>query len=343
MAYPAPIPFMGKPRDARGNVLDWVGLHLAPPDPNLPWEPPSTVWSSREAVAARDATASPQFHPAQTAAPPVLLTAAELQQYNRLGYILRPGGGIPVLNPAEVEGQARLWEACFESHCEGDPQGVNGFFKRYGGCYDLVSHPTVVRLAMDILGPRLACWGAHWMCKPRGDSTATPLGLRPDGSPVHHQDGLGWPFRPVRSTTVWVALDSVREDNGPMVVYDQSHLHGAVDCSSLARVEARFGAGRALYPIHAGHASLHCDMVVHSSPPSTGGALAPRRLAVGIEFIAMDEDAVSDMGSGWGAACFVPGAQVTAKEAAAGFGHLDRPTVYGPPSFQPPGGSNSRL
>jgi hypothetical protein len=68
----------------------------------------------------------------------------------------RGSGGIPVLAPEEVAEQVRLWVAIFEAHCEGDPQGVNGFFKRYGGCYDLISHPTVVQLARDILGPRLA-------------------------------------------------------------------------------------------------------------------------------------------------------------------------------------------
>ena len=54
-----------------------------------------------------------------------------------------------------------------------------------------------------------------------------------------------------------------------------------------------------------------------------------RRLAVGIEFVSM-ADGVSDCGSGWGAACFVPGGGVTVDEAERGFGHLPRPLVFSP-------------
>ncbi len=66
-----------------------------------------------------------------------------------------------MLTPEEVNVHCRIWEEIFDAHCDGDPQGVNGFFKRYGGAYDLVSHPVVVQLAKDILGPRCCCWGAH--------------------------------------------------------------------------------------------------------------------------------------------------------------------------------------
>ena len=261
-SFPAPVPFAGKPRTAQGDVVDWVALHLSPPDPDA-FHPPR--WHRHEED--DDAAAPIEFLPAQQPEP-VLLSAAELARYNADGFLLRPGGGIPVLTATEVETHRRVWQEIFDAHCEADPQGVNGFFKRYGGAYDLVSHPVVVQLAQDILGPRCCCWGAHYMCKPKGDATATPLGFSADGSPAHHQDGLGWPFRSLASTTVWLALDDVGDDNGPMLVYPGSHRHGVVDCSSQHAVEARCGAGVAIAPVAAGSASLHCDLVVHSSPPS---------------------------------------------------------------------------
>ena len=351
MSFPAPS-FSGKPRTADGAVVDWVGLHLAPPDPAAPFVPPAWPRPSEGAPRA-------SYLPACRDEPTSLLTAEELDAYDREGFILRAGGGIPVLSAAEVAEQSALWEEIFRHSCEGDPQGVNGFFKRYGGAYDLVSHPAVVQLAREILGPRLACWGAHWMCKPAGDTAATPLGMLSDGvTPAPHQDALGWPFRPARTATVWVALDDVAEDNGPMCAWPGSHLHGEVPCGDMeevAALDAHFGPARPLFPIRAGHASLHCDMVVHSSPPSQPNA--GRRLAVGIEFVGMDHG-VTDRGSGWGvrcprpllpsarsfrhpivvarqAACFVVGGSVTPAEAAAGFGHLPRPEVYGPPGLRP--------
>ena len=345
MAFPAPVPFVGKPRRPDGSVVDWVALHLAPPLAAAPWDP---VLVEQLPAENRASGVRPRDHglrhaPHAAAAAPQLLAAGELHDYDRFGFILRPGGGIPVLAPGEVAEQSRLWQAIFEAHCEGDPQGVNGFFKRYSGCYDLVSHPAVVQLARDVLGPRLACWGAHWMCKPAGDALASPLGISDDGTPRHHQDAPGWPFRPAKTATVWVALDPVGPENGPMVVYPKSHLHGKVGCddgAELAELRRRFGEGVPLHPIRAGHASIHCDMVVHSSPPSSGPN-AGRRLAVGIEFVSMD--VVTDNGSGWGAQCFVPGGEVTAAEAAAGFGHLARPAVYGPVGCEPPGGAPARL
>jgi hypothetical protein len=122
------------------------------------------------------------------------------------------------------------------------------------------------------------------MCKPAGDALATPLGIGEDGTPRHHQDAPGWPFRPAKTATVWVALDPVGPDNGPMVVYPGSHLDGKVGCDDsgeLAELRRRFGEGVPLHPVRAGCASIHCDMVVHSSPPSAGPD-AGRRLAVGI-------------------------------------------------------------
>jgi hypothetical protein len=288
----------------------------------------------------------------------VLLSTEEVSRYNEQGFLLRAGGGIPVLTPGEVDIHRRVWQEIFDAHCDGDPQGVNGFFKRYGGAYDLVSHPGIVQLAKDILGPRCCCWGAHCaflrlrphiarpcaytlcllvlypagmdastdMCKPSGDRTATPLGFSEDGSPAHHQDGLGWPFRPLASTTVWLALDDVSVENGAMVVYPGSHRLGVVDCRTQRVVEEQCGPGVALSPVVAGSASLHCDLVVHSSPPST--SKHSRRLAVGIEFVSMEH--CSDCGSGWGAACFVPDGDLTEEERKKGFGHIPRPAMFSP-------------
>ena len=155
-SFPAPIPFSGKPRTSEGATIDWVRLHLAPPDPAAPFVPPRWIHSAASA----NGDPSIQFLPARQPTP-VLLSAEELSLYNEQGFLLRAGGGIPVLTPGEVDVHRRVWQEIFDAHCDGDPQGVNGFFKRYAGAYDLVSHPVVVQLAQDILGPRCCCWGAH--------------------------------------------------------------------------------------------------------------------------------------------------------------------------------------
>ena len=133
-AFPGPIPFTGKPRSPAAGALpptavDWVALHLAPPDPANPWQPPARTRTATQPARSRDSTAAgaAEFVPCTTAAAALeRLTAGEVIRYNRDGYLLRPGGGVPVLAAAELAEQRRLWECAFDAHCEGDPQGVNG-------------------------------------------------------------------------------------------------------------------------------------------------------------------------------------------------------------------------
>ena len=70
----------------------------------------------------------------------------------------------PLLTPAEAAHHRALWEACLHEELEltdGEapptPRGdaVNGYFKKYGGCYDLVAHPRVAH-RVDPRGPRIA-------------------------------------------------------------------------------------------------------------------------------------------------------------------------------------------
>lgn len=106
-----------------------------------------------------------------------LLTRSERESYDRDGFV---SCARPLLSGAEAAHHAALWEACldYELGCTTaersaasaafDTDGnvptsggdaVNGHFKLFGGCYDLVLHPHVVQLARDVLGPNICCWG----------------------------------------------------------------------------------------------------------------------------------------------------------------------------------------
>eukprot|EP01048_Picozoa_sp_COSAG05_P007174 COSAG05_NODE_500_length_9234_cov_107.281664_1_plen_173_part_10 len=92
-----------------------------------------------------------------------MLTPAERASYDQDGYVVCHQ---PLLSQGEVAHHAALWEAClreelgsgggsgggeyFATGGDMDPlrgDAVNGYFKKYGGCFDLVSHPRVVQLA----------------------------------------------------------------------------------------------------------------------------------------------------------------------------------------------------
>jgi len=77
----------------------------------------------------------------------------------------------------------------------------------------VVSDPQLVDIAEFFLGPDVACFTAHYICKPPRD-----------GQPVlWHQDGAYWKLDPMRALTVWVAIDQCTTENGCLRVIPGSH------------------------------------------------------------------------------------------------------------------------
>ena len=86
-----------------------------------------------------------------------------------------------------------------------------------------------------------------------------------------------WPLTPAKCVTVWVAIDDVDAENGPMKFVPGSHVHGPIhhdnsapeeqNVLSLTVPEAeQWGDGvEVISPLRAGQASLHSDMLLHSS------------------------------------------------------------------------------
>lgn len=77
----------------------------------------------------------------------------------------------------------------------------------------LVSDPRLVDIAEFFLGPDLACFTAHYICKP-------PY----NGQPVlWHQDGAYWALEPMEALTVWLAVDESTTENGCLRMIPGSH------------------------------------------------------------------------------------------------------------------------
>eukprot|EP00747_Dinoflagellata_sp_TGD_P221974 gnl/TRDRNA2_/TRDRNA2_93734_c0_seq1.p1 gnl/TRDRNA2_/TRDRNA2_93734_c0~~gnl/TRDRNA2_/TRDRNA2_93734_c0_seq1.p1 ORF type:complete len:350 (-),score=43.30 gnl/TRDRNA2_/TRDRNA2_93734_c0_seq1:85-1134(-) len=327
--WPGDVPFVGKPRHAEdGSVIDWLSLHLSPPSPEAPWMPAKNHrFIHRWGL--------PEFHPAPQSAAPGVLTRQQIDAWNRDGYVLPSQ---QVLSSSEVARHAALWQEMYDAHAEGDVYGINGFFKRYGGAYDLVCHPGIVALVRDLLGPNVACWGAHYLCKQPQDGLSV-IGIHRDGSTGHHQDGVFWPFRPARQAIVWLALDDTDEENGAMTFYPGSHQLGImhrpgtsmISRSTMKDVQKRCGPAVTAGPLRAGQLSIHTDLLIHGSPLNRSSR---RRLGVSIQYTAMD--GVSASGEHWGHGVAVPEGSVIPRGPDGGpnqtFLPLPRPTVYGPRS-----------
>lgn len=136
----------------------------------------------------------------------------------------------------------------------------------------LVSDPRILDLVEPIIGPNIALFASHYICKPGGD-----------GLPVlWHQDGSYWPLDPMEVVTAWLAVDESTPENGCMRVIPGSHrgprlehhrhgqeavLHTQIDPSE---VEESRAVDVVLPP---GGISLHHPWLVHGSNPNH----SPRR------------------------------------------------------------------
>jgi ectoine hydroxylase-related dioxygenase (phytanoyl-CoA dioxygenase family) len=77
----------------------------------------------------------------------------------------------------------------------------------------LVSDDRLLDIAQQFIGPNIALFASHYICKPPGD-----------GQPVlWHQDGSYWPLEPMEVITLWLAVDDSLPENGCMRVIPGTH------------------------------------------------------------------------------------------------------------------------
>src|SRR3954466_12970694 len=76
----------------------------------------------------------------------------------------------------------------------------------------------VLDLIEPIIGPDIALFSSHFICKPRGNGKRVPW----------HEDGFYWSdmMNPMDVCTVWLAIDPSLKENGCMNVVPRSHLTG---------------------------------------------------------------------------------------------------------------------
>ncbi|MCM2390471.1 phytanoyl-CoA dioxygenase family protein [Streptomyces albipurpureus] len=151
----------------------------------------------------------------------------------------------------------------------------------------LVSDPRLVDIAEFFLGPDLACFTAHYICKP-------PY----DGQPVlWHQDGAYWALDPMEALTVWLAVDESSTENGclrmipgshqlplhkPSARTDEPNMLFSTSDEDLVR-EWTEKSGIVDIELKPGDVSIHHPQLLHCSEANTS---AKRRCGLDIGYIA---------------------------------------------------------
>ncbi|MBX2880746.1 MAG: phytanoyl-CoA dioxygenase family protein [Granulosicoccus sp.] len=91
----------------------------------------------------------------------------------------------------------------------GGSQGVAGSAK----WLEFATRPELLNVARQLIGDDIILWGTTIFGKPAHSGKETPW----------HQDGGYYPIRPLETLTIWIPLDDVTEENGPMRFIPGSH------------------------------------------------------------------------------------------------------------------------
>lgn len=230
------------------------------------------------------------FLPARNAAPEVL-SPAQIEAYNRDGYI-KP---FRIFDDAQARANREYFDWLLQEVGNADDgrdqYSINGYHTQCAGIWDIATNPNIVRHLADILGENFVCWGSHFFCKLPHDPKTVPW----------HQDASYWPLSPARTVTVWLAIDDADEENSAMMFLPGTHRVGhlkwreatrdAVLAQEIEDIE-EFGAP-VFDELRAGEMSLHADMLAHGSTPNISNR---RRCGLTLRYCPMS---VSTGESGW--------------------------------------------
>jgi len=206
------------------------------------------------------------FHPCSNPAPAVL-TREQVGQFNRDGYLMP----FRLFSPDEIADVRAYFDRLLARYAaEGkDSYSISSAHLRHGRVWDLLTHPRVVAVVKDLLGPGVIGWGSHFFCKMPGDGKTV----------AWHQDSSYWPLTPSKAVTVWLAIDDADRGNACMRYIPGTHVLGHLtyqlsegdDSNVLNQTVPDIEKyGDPVYvELKAGEASVHSDLLLHGSEANT--------------------------------------------------------------------------
>jgi ectoine hydroxylase-related dioxygenase (phytanoyl-CoA dioxygenase family) len=191
-----------------------------------------------------------------------ILTSEQVRDYQRDG-ILFP---LPALTAAEAARSLQAFRtiaACLETSPR---QGFGQWHLCFRCAHDLATHPAILDLVEDVLGPDILVHSSTLFHKP----------ARSRNYVSWHQDGHYWQLDAPRLTSAWIALTPSTPGNGCLRVLPGSHAAGRVLhnetphqdnlLNSGLRVAAPIDESRAIDVCLApGELSLHHVDLIHGS------------------------------------------------------------------------------
>jgi hypothetical protein len=252
-----------------------------------------------------------RFHPVVNPKPKTL-TPAQIEQFNREGY-LKPFRIFSDVEAADLRAyfDRLLAKVMAEG---GNSYSISTAHAKYGRVFDVLTNSRIVSLMRDLLGENVIAWGSHFFCKMPGDGKTVSW----------HQDASYWPLTPTKAVTCWLAIDDADRGNACMKFIPGSHHYGHLtykmseDSESNIldqTVENAEGIGKPVYDeLKAGECSLHSDLLLHGSEANTSSR---RRCGLTLRFCSAEVVA----GLGW----YEKGIWVSGRAAPGTWANRPRP------------------
>lgn len=133
----------------------------------------------------------------------------------------------------------------------------------------LVSDARLLDVAEQFVGPDIALFATHYLCKPPRTGQAV----------LWHQDGALWPLEPMNVVTLWLAITDSTPENGCLRVIPGTHTLDLKGFRERDDVENVLNAEMDGDPVREtdaidltlrpGDVSVHHPNIVHGSEPNT--------------------------------------------------------------------------
>jgi hypothetical protein len=154
------------------------------------------------------------------------------------------------------------------------PEAMDCPHFQHPALFEWLLSDEVLDLVEPILGPDIALFASHFICKPRGNGQRVPW----------HEDSHYWKtmISPMEVVTVWLAIDPSTKVNGCMNVIPRTHNTGKRGFSDYYDLKP----GEAVFPdeiqaaqrdpskavaieLEPNQCSLHDGRIIHGSEPNT--------------------------------------------------------------------------
>lgn len=200
------------------------------------------------------------------------LTPDDVSFYREEGYLIYQQ---PVLDAAKFIALQQCFEAILSRLDQAErPEAMDVPHFVYPELFEWAFDPKILAMVEPILGPDLALFSTHFICKPKGNGKRVPW----------HEDSAYWKglIEPMEVCTVWLALDPSTRENGCMMVIPRTHTSGYKGFSEYDDVDTahnvfateikpilRDDSKRVLLELQPNECSLHDARIMHGSEPNT--------------------------------------------------------------------------